>query len=643
VPTRIRILPDRVANQIAAGEVVERPASVVKELVENALDAGSRRVDVALRGGGKTEIRVADDGMGMEREDALLALDRHATSKIREAEDLHRVSSFGFRGEALPSIAAVSRFELETAPEGGGAGTRLRVRSGRVQSVDEVARRPGTTVTVRALFGDVPARAKFLRSASAETRSCSEAVTLLALANLGTAFHVESNGRSLLDLPRADALRLRVADLWGSEAASEMLGVDRTSGDVRAAGLVQRPDAAGRGTGRRYLFVNGRPFQDAGLHRIVDEAYRTTVPGDVRPAFLLYLSVPPRTVDVNVHPAKAEVRFRERTEVEAAVRGAVRAALGGLESAAPVGGGGPERPGGGEGAADEGRGGGRGGAPQGPTGSAPAVRERERGVPVEEAGGGREEPGPGRAAAGPDRTAGGPGGEPVPAPETGTRPSQLALFVPGGGEGAAAGELGESEPPAGRAAPPELWQLHDRYILASVRDGLLLIDQHSAHERVLFEEVMRRFEDEGRGSSQRLLFPITLRLDPAEYSAVDELSGLLRRTGFELDPFGDRTVIIHAAPQPHPGFDAERCFREMIEELTHGSALVDSARNQHERIAKSLACKGAIKAGQPLSRAEMAELVDRLFATELPGHDVHGRPTILRLTLDELERRFGRT
>ena len=608
MPTRIRILPDRVANQIAAGEVVERPASVVKELVENALDAGSRRIDVALRGGGKTEIRVADDGTGMEREDALLALDRHATSKIREAEDLHRVSSFGFRGEALPSIAAVSRFELETAPEGGGAGTRIRVRSGRIQSVDEVARRPGTTVTVRALFGDLPARAKFLRSASAETRSCSEAVTLLALSNLETAFHVESNARPVLDLPRADSLRLRAADLWGPETASEMLAADRTSGEVRVAGLVQRPDAAGRGTGRRHLFVNGRPFQDAGLHRIVDEAYRTTVPGDVRPAFLLYLSVPPRTVDVNVHPAKAEVRFRERTEIEAAVREAVRIALAGLESAAPVG-------------------------------SAPAVRERERGGSGQEEGrGGPRAPGgPGREPA--------PGREPTPGrgPEAGARPSQLALFVPGGGEGSAEGEEGDAGPAADRAAPPELWQLHDRYILASVRDGLLLIDQHSAHERVLFEAVMRRFEDEGRGSSQRLLFPITLRLDPAEYSAVEELSGLLRRTGFELEPFGDRTVIIHAAPQPHPGFDAERCFREMIEELTHGSALVDSARNQHERIAKSLACKGAIKAGQPLSRAEMAELVDRLFATELPGHDVHGRPTILRLTLDELERRFGRT
>ncbi len=596
---RIQILPDRVANQIAAGEVVERPASVVKELVENALDAGSERIEVSLRAGGKTEIRVADDGIGMEREDALLALDRHATSKIREAEDLHRVSSFGFRGEALPSIAAVSRFELETAPAGGGRGTRIRVRSGRVLSVDEAARRSGTTVVVRALFGDLPARAKFLRSTTAETRSCSEAVMLLALANLPAAFRLESNGRLLLDLPAATLLRTRAADLWGEEAVAEMLEVDRAADAIRVAGLIQRPEAAGRGTSRRYLFVNGRPFRSAVLHRVVDDAYRTTVPGAVHPAFLLYVSLPPRDVDVNVHPTKAEVRFRDRTAVEEAVRAAVRHGLGTLESAAPAT-----------------RGRTVPGVETAPSAaSQPARTVRERGPA--------------------DRGTGGLGEE-VPAP------SQLALFVPGGSseeEGSGAEESARTRATARR---PPLWQLHDRYILASVRDGLLLIDQHSAHERVLFEEIMRRFEA-GRGASQRLLFPVTLRLAPDEYAAVEELTSLLRQTGFEIEPFGERTVIIHASPHPHSSFDAETCFTAMIDELTHGSPLVDSARNQHERIAKSLACKSAIKAGQPLAYEEMSELVDRLFATELPGHDVHGRPTVLRLTLDELERRFGRS
>jgi DNA mismatch repair protein MutL len=600
---RIQILPDRVANQIAAGEVVERPASVVKELVENALDAAGARIEVSLRGGGKTEIRVSDDGAGMAREDALLALDRHATSKIRAAEDLQRISSFGFRGEALPSIAAVCRFELETAPAEGGPGTRIRVRSGRVQSVDEAARRPGTTVTVRALFGDQPARARFLRSAAAETRACSETVVLLALANLSVAFRVESNGRGLLDLPPTRSLRTRVAELWGDDAADELLAVDRTTEGVRVAGLIQRPDAAGRGTSRRYLFVNGRPFRSAALHRMVDEAYRTTVPGQVRPAFVLYLSLEPHEVDVNVHPTKAEVRFRNRGAVEAAVLAAVREGLGGLASAPSA----TERTGG---------------------VVAPRVADEPLAVRERRSESGASWPVPSAA---------------LPEADAGPPASQLAMFVPGGSAGVEVG-VPDGETPGAPVLVrrPPLWQLHDRYILASVRDGLLLIDQHSAHERVLFEEIMRRF-DEGKGASQRLLFPLTIRLGPDEYAAVEELASLLRQTGFELEPFGDRTVIIHASPQPHPGFDAEGCFRAMIDELAHGSPLVDSARNQHERIAKSLACKGAIKAGQPLGYEEMSELVDRLFATELPGHDVHGRPTILRLTLGELERRFGRS
>jgi DNA mismatch repair protein MutL len=600
---RIQILPDHVANQIAAGEVVERPASVVKELVENALDADASRVDVELRNGGKTEIRVADDGIGMAREDALLALDRHATSKIRDAGDLATVSTLGFRGEALPSIAAVSRFELATAPEGEEVGTRIRARGGRISGVDEIARRPGTTVTVKGLFHNVPARARFLNSASAETRACTEAVTLLALANLDVAFRVASNGRELMDVAQASGLGRRVADLWSEDEAAEMVAVDHTAGDMRVGGLMQRPDAARPGGHRRYMFVNGRPFRDRGLNRIVDEAYRTTVPPDAHPSFVLYLSVSPEAVDMNVHPAKAEVRFGDRHAVEEAIRAGVRERLADMESTAPLGRSVRERPSDvAEGSSDVERGSG----PDGIVGTAPV--ESADGTAVLTEDGGAEDG------------------------------SQLAFFVAGPAE-PGDGEIGTDDVSVER---PELWQLHDAYVLAATRRGLLIIDQHAAHERVLFEEVMRRF-DEGDAPSQRLLFPLTIRLTAAEYSAARELEGLLERVGFEIRPFGERTVIVHASPHPHPYFDAERCFREMIEELTHGSPLVNSARNQHERIAKSLACKGAVKAGQPLSQEEMRELFDRLFATELPGHDVHGRPTVVRLGLDELDRRFGRT
>jgi DNA mismatch repair protein MutL len=586
VSPRIQILPDHVANLIAAGEVVERPASVVKELVENALDAGAAQVDVILRNGGKTEIQVADDGTGMAREDAMLALDRHATSKIRQAEDLTRISSLGFRGEALPSIAAVSRFALETAT-GDSGGTRVQVEGGRMRGAEEMARQRGTTAIARALFGNVPARAKFLRSAAAETRAASEALVLLALGNLQVGFSFRSNERELLAL-RPGSLRERVAEIWGETEAASLIELESTDGDLRLVGLIQRPDAARTGR-RRFSFVNGRPFVDRELGRIVEEAYRTTISPGLKPDYFVYLAVPPDTVDVNVHPAKTEVRFRDREKVEKVLFDAVRGRLARVSSAPPLG-------------VDE------------PV--APAIEAAE---------------------AAEDRSDGGPGVSLVREAGAG----QFALFMT---ELEGAGDVSELQDavPLSAQVRHDLWQLHDAYILAETRGGLLIIDQHSAHERVLYEETMRRFREAG-AFAQRLLFPMTLTLAPAEYSTVEELGPLLGRVGFEAEPFGERTVIVRSSPNPHEHFDAERCFREMVHELTHGSPLVDAAGNQHERIAKSLACKGAIKAGQSLSEEEMADLFDRLFATELPGHDVHGRPTIVRLTLEELARRFGRT
>ncbi len=625
--TRIQILPDHVANQIAAGEVVERPVSVVKELVENAVDAGAERVEIELRNGGKTSIRVSDDGSGMEREDALLALDRHATSKIEEADDLQAVSSFGFRGEALPSIAAVSRFELETATEESEVGTRIRARGGKILSVDEVVRRPGTTVTVRSLFHNQPARAKYLRAASAETRSCSETVTLLALSSLRVGFRLESNGRELLELSPADTLEERVAGIWGRKEARDLLGVDHTAGPIRVGGLVEKPDAARSGGRRRYLFVNGRPFSDRGLVKTVDEAYRTTVAPDVRPTFFLYFSLPPSAVDVNVHPRKAEVRFGDRSRVEETAREAVRQRLTDLESAPTMG---PS-------AADEDAE--ETGSAEGPGAPTDEVDGPGAPRPVAEPG---EDGGSVTAGERPSAKRPGPDREVSSGEAGGDGESQLALFMRRGQ--AEADEREETrEVTAEAAATPDLYQVHRSYILAQTREGLLIIDQHAAHERILFEEVMRHFEGETGEASQRLLFPLTIRLSPAEYQAVEELSSLLEQVGFEVEPFGDRTVIVHASPRPHPYFDAEGCFRDMIRELAEGSELVNSARNQHEKIAKSMACQGAIKAGQQLSQEEMAELFDRLFATELPGHDVHGRPTVVRLTLQELERRFGRS
>lgn len=608
---RIEILPDTVANQIAAGEVVERPASVVKELVENAIDAGARLVEIDIEQGGKRRIRVADDGIGMGKEDLLLSLDRHATSKIRSAQDLQAVRSFGFRGEALPSIAAVSRLRIESRERGEEAAFAVRARGGQILGIDEASRRTGTTVEVENLFFNAPARAKFLKSSSVETRAVSDALVSLALAHPEVAIRYRSDQRVLLDLPAVESIGERVAALWGADSAATLIPVTGEHQGIRLHGWIQRPDQAKPGFRRAHLFVHRRPFREPRLLRAVDDGYRTTVPERAKPWIFLRFEVPPGSVDVNVHPSKAEVRFRSIGPVLKMIEESVRSTLEGLESAATFSPGFDRSSG--EGAL--------------------SVRERMSDV---------------RAGS----------SEPSPPAE-----SQMALFVPlgaptgdsaaDGGDGAAVHsdaalespegvtDDGPRESPAVRPDPPRLWQVLNMYIVAETRDGLLIIDQHSAHERVLFEEIMKRWEGAGM-ASQRLLFPITIRLSTAEYQLVDELGSLLARAGFEVEGFGGDTIIVHSVPTPHPYFDPERCIREMLDELTHGSELVRSAKNQHERIAMSFACKGAIKAGQPLRNDEIRELFDRLFATELPFHDVHGRPTTVRLTGAELDRKFGR-
>lgn len=585
---RIRILPDHLANQIAAGEVVERPASVVKELVENALDAGATRVMVAVRNGGKTEIRVADDGHGMGREDALLSLDRHATSKIETPEDLASVRTLGFRGEALPSIASVSRLAMETA-ERDGDGSRLLVKGGLLTTVEPCSRRIGTSITVRSLFFNTPARAKFLRTTVAETRAISEVVTVLALAHPEVGFSLESNDRVLLDVAPAANLTTRIAEIWGSEEADELLPVAVRGARGAISGLIQRPHAARAGGRRGYLFVNGRAFSDRSLVRAVDRGYQTTIPPGVRPSFFLFLDVPDGEVDVNVHPAKAEVRFRHAREIEEAIETAVRSSLQ-------------------------------------PLASAPQLGRRDEG-PVP---GNRVPSGNGHAAA-----AAGARPEP-PAPP----PGQMSLFVAHRGEDGAPKEGDDGEPVQMR---PVMWQVHNTYIFAETRDGLIIVDQHSAHERILYEELMRSWDRPEARDAQRLLFPITIRLTRAELDLVEQVGSLFERLGYELEEFGGRSVIVHAVPNPHPYFDAERCLRDMIRELSEGSELVNAARNQHQRLALTFACKAAIKAGQRLSQQEISELFDRLFATELPYHDIHGRPTVVQLSVAELHNRFRRS
>ena len=563
----VAILPDAVADQIAAGEVVERPASVVKELAENALDAGARHVRVRLEQGGKTLIEVSDDGSGMGREDAVLALDRHATSKIRSAADLVGVRTFGFRGEALPAIASVSRLTLLTS-EGEGEGSELGVAGGRLDRVEPAARQRGTTVTVRGLFFNTPARRKFLRSTASETRAAHDALATLALAHPATGFSLEVDGAMRLDVPAGQTLVERLAGVWGRELAGTLVPVSYAAGAFRVEGFVQRP-ADAKPTGRRtQLFVNGRPFKDPFLVRAAEAGYRSSIhPGD-RPSLLLNVAVAPDEVDVNVHPAKLEVRFRDRIGVERAVEEAVRDALGRLEAAAPVG----------------------------------------QWRPM-------------------------PGTQPPPA---GTR--SPGLLLPPEELGLSPRPTAPAEPaPGGFDAP--LVQFFDSYIVYEAPEGMVIVDQHSAHERVLYEAVMAQLRG-GGAAAQRLLLPHTLELTDEELDALETHAEALRAVGFEVEPFGGRTVLVHAAPAPHPRFDGIACFRETLADLARGR--FGGWANRLERFGATFACRAAIKAGQRLSEPEMRRLLLRLFETELPPHDVHGRATIVQLPREELERRFGR-
>ena len=570
---RIAVLPSAVADQIAAGEVVERPASVVKELVENALDAGATAVEIVVEDGGRRLIRVSDDGSGMSRGDVVLALERHATSKIRSADDLVGVRSFGFRGEALPAICSVSRVEIATALDDGD-GTAVSAAGGAVADVSGTARRRGTTVGVSELFFNAPARRKFLRGSRSEWRGILEVVASLALTRRDVRFTLTHDGRNIWTLPAAPALRARLAALYGAAFAERMVDVEDLSGTIHVSGLGERPAEVGTAGRRVHLAVNGRAVRDAGIVRAAEAAYRSTIPAGVRPSIFLELTVSAADVDVNVHPSKAEVRFRDRWTVERVVELAVRRALGTMESGATLG---------------------RSAWPA----AAPYV-PREADVEVLRQPADRDD----------------------------------GIFSRDD-----VTEQLDSAPAAPSIEVPPLLQLRRTYIMFERDDGVVLIDQHSAHERVLYERFMRMLEC-GDAPAQRLLFPLSLHLSSAEAEAFDAHRTLFERLGFEIEGFGGHSLLVRSVPMPHPRFDPERCLRETLATLSGDRAPAVHAR--HERLAATVACKAAIKAGDALSPEEMRALFVSLAFTTLPAHDVHGRSTVVHLSWDELERRFGR-
>lgn len=599
---RIAILPSSVADQIAAGEVIERPASVVKELVENALDAGSTAIDITVEDGGRTLIRIADNGSGMDRSDASMAIARHATSKISTAAELVGVRSFGFRGEALAAIASVSEMQIETALEDGN-GTLIRMSGSRVLETADASRRKGTTVSVHRLFFNTPARLKFLRGARSEWRNMAETLQAIGIMRRDVHFRVWHDGRLVSDWPAVGTLRARVGAIWGPDEAARFVDVDDVQSVVHVSGLVERPSEVGRGTRRVLLVVNGRVVRDHGIVRAAEAAYRSTIPAGLRPSAVLSIRMPGSDVDVNVHPAKAEVRFRDRWSLERVVEEAVRRALGLFDASAGIG------------------------WPSGTDAASRIAADGEirelaeqlapRDLLIEQSNGALFE------CAG---DLGAVGVQPEP-------PDDLQQGVPDGLP--SNGDIPTSE----RLVVPRLTQWRLTYIVFEHDDGVVMIDQHSAHERVLYERFMGVLE-RGEAPSQRLLFPMTLHLGPREAEAFEEHAETLGKIGFEIQPFGGSTLAVHSVPMPHPRFDAEYCLRETLASLSGDRGA--SSATKHEHLAATVACKAAIKSGDRLSPGEMEALYRSLASTRLAAHDVHGRSTIVRISWDEIDRRFGR-
>jgi DNA mismatch repair protein MutL len=591
---RIHVLPPGVVNQIAAGEVVERPASVVKELIENALDAGARSISVEIEGGGLALARVSDDGCGMDAEDAALALERHATSKLRDADGLAAIGTMGFRGEALPAIASVSRFRLDTAPGADGAGTRVDVEGGVVREVAPVARTRGTTVEVRDLFFNTPARRKFMRSSSTEAAHVTEAFVRLALARPEVGFALRSGGRAVLgSAPRAD-LAERAALALGREARRHLVAVDAARGDVRVRGFVCSPDHSEATARALYLFVNGRWVRDRGAAHAVLRAFAGSLPAGRHPAGVLFVEMPLSRVDVNVHPQKHEVRFADAREVHEAIHRAVAGVL----RPAPWLGGPP----------------GHGEAPTGPTD--PVAREEAAGT-LAWARASHPAGGDGAAAARPD---------PSPAPAL-----DLPIVAP------------EGPPrPAGFFASLRYVGQHARtYLVCEAPGGtLVVVDQHASHERLLFQRLLEAFR--GRAIPvQPMLLPRVVTLPPAAARALEGGAEELRRVGLDVEPFGGDAFAVKGAPAVLGGADLEALLPDLASQLAEfgrASALDDAF---HDLLA-TMACHAAIRANQEVSSEEARALLDGLDGIDFKARCPHGRPVVFELSLAEMERRVGR-
>jgi len=579
----IRLLSEQLINRIAAGEVVERPASVLKELIENSLDAGSSRIEIDVEAGGRRLIMVADNGQGMSPDDLLLAVERHATSKIAEETDLLEINTLGFRGEALPSMASVSRMTITSSPGDEGRARRVILSGGRMIKVEEAARDRGTTVEVKDLFFNVPARRKFLKSDRTEVAHLLETAQRFALGRSDLRLVYRANGQEVLSTSPQEDDQARLARVLGRETARTMFPFDGESGEISISGFLSRAELDRSRPVGLYLFVNGRPVADRLLSRAVLEAYRGRLLGGRYPVAAIFLTIDPRQVDVNVHPSKAEVRFRQPGQVFAA---AVEIMTGALSQDRR-----PLKP-----------------APVGYPGEAFIGRPSI----VTEAAGWETE-------------------------------ARDLFKKPAEGIPLSAAAVGRPEP----VLPPEqeglrpIGQLFRTYILAQGPEGLYIIDQHAAHERVLFERLLEQLQ-QGSLAGQGLLWPQTFEVSPSQAVLLESIIGILTRFGFGLEFFGGQTFVLRTVPAVLVGRDGPKTLDAILGQMEDHRPATGLERLE-ETLLQSLACHGAIKAGQEMTRPEMEQLLTDLDRTRVPTHCPHGRPLIFHLNLAELEKKFKRS
>jgi DNA mismatch repair protein MutL len=610
--SRIALLSETVASQVAAGEVVERPASVVKELVENSIDAGARKIEVLIRRGGISYIRVVDDGSGMDRDDALLCLERHATSKIRTGDDLASIHTLGFRGEALPSIASVSRFRLATRERHALAGTEVIVNGGKIESVKDGGDAPGTQIEVRQLFYNLPARRKFLRTENTESSHVEHQLHLQAIGHPEIGFVLVNDERVVYQLPPALHLRDRIRDLCGGALAAELLEVPEFATDsISIRGFLGKAGVSRSSRAQQLVFLNGRAVENSTINFALREGYHTALMKGQHPVTFLFIDMDPAAVDVNVHPAKREVRFRNAAWIREAVVEATRRALESdraswsqtFRPAVPVAPSHVSLP-------DE-------TLPLIPAREQVALRRDWSALPLQP--------------------------ETIPAP---TAPSPTEPTLPLETRGPAASE--SAAPP--RPLPVEvatpsqdfriLGVLGKLYVLMENASGLVLVDQHAAHERILFEEMLKRMESQGV-PTQRLLLPLTLQVGPRDADWLTHHLDVLTRAGIGLEPFGENTFKIDSLPTFLRGGEPGPLLREIIDDLRETSAQSSKLRLGEDMIAKTV-CRHAVKANDYLREPELVRLIQDLLACDLPYCCPHGRPTMIQMSYGELEKKFGR-